>query len=67
MKKGEIVELESGKEVKLLRSIGGKERHEKDYSQFWEIEDENGKTDVLLLIVKDSILNAKKPISEVKS
>lgn len=61
MKKGNIVELESGKEVKLIHSIGRKEQHENDYSQFWEVEDENGKIDVMLLIVKKSIniLNKK--------
>lgn len=60
LKKGDIVELENGKEVKLLHSIGGKERHTKDYSQFWEVETESGKTDVLLLIVKDTLFDAQK-------
>jgi hypothetical protein len=61
MKQGEIVELKSGKEVELIRSIGGKEYHEKDYSQFWEVKDENGNKDIMLLYVETV---AKKSMSQ---
>lgn len=57
MKKGEIVELDSGKEVELIRSVRRKEQHENDYSQFWEVKDENGNIDVMLLIVRKTVAN----------
>jgi hypothetical protein len=64
MKKGQIAELENGKEVKLLHPIGGRERHKSDYSQFWEVENENGKTEVMLLVVKDTVSDDNNSIKE---